>query len=470
MEGTGTGSASAPTTEKMTTSTVEPAQEVVTGGDLGVILPRTLLHPLQREIAEHPARFKCVAAGRRFGKSKMGAVVGATYAIAAQRVWWITPSYKLALVAWRDLLRLARRVNGATIYKSGFVVTFPSGGSVTIRSAHDPESLRSEGLDLAIFDEAAFIDLSVAWKHAIRPALMDRHGRAYFLSTPFGQNAFFKLWKRGLDWKPGNAWKSWRFKSWENPYLPADERAAMQEEYDTEMGDDAIRRQETEAEFLDEAGGIFRGIEGMLSDDLMLGHPPHRGCTHILGWDPAKFEDYNATILIDETCREVVLIDRTRRIDLTEQLQKIVAVMKVYHGRVWMDATRDETLVELAQQEGLQVDPIKFTAASKQDMVSRLAIVTERARLKMPRRGTETLVEELRGYRYQLSKWGGGIRYGAPAGDHDDTVTALGLCVLGLGDRAFMDFPADYVPAIAGKPGVFVEDLPRTEDGRAVFA
>ncbi len=426
-------------------------------------LPLSLLHPLQREIAEHPARFKVIAAGRRFGKTKMGATVATIHALDGQTVWMIAPSYKLLLRAWRDLLRLARRINGATIHRSDFLVTFPSEGTVTMRSAHDPESLRSEGLDLAVFDEAAFTNLDIAWKHSVRPALMDRLGRAYFLSTPFGQNAFFKLWKRGLDWRPGSSWKSWRFQSFQNPFLPREEESALREEFDLEAGDDSIRRQETEAEFLADAAGVFRNVEGMLSDDLVLGRPPHRGCRHVLGWDPAKFEDFNGVILVDATCRELVLIDRTRRIDLTEQLRKIVEIMKIYQGQVWMDATRDETLVELAGQAGLNVEAIKFTSASKQDMVSRLAVVTERARIKMPRRGTEMLVEELRGYRYQLAKWGGGIRYGAPAGEHDDTVTALGLCVLGIGDAVLLDRPSDYKSAIsAGTPGLFVEGLPLT--------
>ena len=449
-----------------------PERDVIdTAEELSVVLPKALLHPLQREIAEHPARFKVVAAGRRFGKTKMAAVIGSTYAIAGQRVWWIPPSYKLSLVAWRDLLRLARRIDGAIIFKSGFVVTFPSGGSVTIRSAHDPESLRSEGLDLAIFDEAAFINLAVAWKHAIRPALMDRHGRALFLSTPFGQNEFFNLWKRGLDWKPGQAWKSWRFKSWQNPFLPADERLAMLEEYDAETGDDAIRRQETEAEFLAEAGSVFRGVEAMLDSNLVLGRPAHPGCPHVLGWDPAKMEDFNALIAVDTKCREVVLVERSRRIDLIQQLERVKEIVAIYPGRVWIDATRDEALLELTAQSGIAVTPVKFTAAIKQDMVNRLAIVTERRRLRMPRKGTERLVAELQGFRYQLSRWGGGVKYGAPAGDHDDEVTALGLCVLGMGDLALFDRSPDYMPAFAaGQKSVFMEDLPETTDGRAVFA
>ena len=423
-----------------------------------IFLPR--LHAHQLEIARHPARFKVVAAGRRFGKTKMAATLSIIHALAGHRVWWIAPSYKLALVAWRDFMKLARRVNGATILRSSLEVGFPSGGTVTIRSARDPESLRSDSLDLVIFDEAAFIDLATAWKAVIRPALMDRRGRAYFLSTPFGRNEFYRLWKRGLTWYPGDLWKSWRFKSWENPFLPPEEKASMLEEYESDAGDSSIRMQETEAEFLDEAAGVFRGVEGMLRDDISLGRPRHMGCHHVLGWDPAKFEDYNALILVDVPCRELVLLERTRRIDLTRQLDRVKEIMGSYPGVVWMDATRDETLVELAAAAGLSVEAVKFNATLKQDMVSRLAVVTERHRLKVPRKGTEILVEELRGFRYQLSKWGGGIKYGSPSGEHDDTVTAAGLCVLGMGDAALFDMADDYETAKGGKPAVFMEGVP----------
>lgn len=416
-----------------------------------VQIPRSFFHAHQLEIARHPARYKVIAAGRRFGKSKLLSMIGTIVALRGGRVWWIAPSYKLSLIGCRNLMQLARRIGGAQVWGRGMHIEYPSGGSITIRSAHDPESLRSEGLDLALFDEAAFINLKVAWLHAIRPALMDRGGWAVFASTPFGQNEFWKYWKRGLNPAPDSAWKSWRFSSWANPFLPAQEREQMAEEY-ADRDDAGIARQETEAEFLADSAGVFRGIDACLRDDLVLDRLPHPGCHHAIGWDPAKFEDYNAVGVADLDCRELVVMERTTRRDLMVQLDRVQTLAAKYHATVWMDTTRDETLFELALSRGLAVEPIRFTAALKQDMVNRTASVIERGRFGIPAEGTGFLVEELRGYRYQLSKWGGGVKYGAPAGEHDDTVTMLGLLVLAMGDAALRDsvIPASQIITSVG--------------------
>ena len=66
------------------------------------------LHPGQRTIADHEARFRVVMCGRRFGKSALGIRLACDAALAGQPVGWFSPSYKLALEAWRELLeRLA---------------------------------------------------------------------------------------------------------------------------------------------------------------------------------------------------------------------------------------------------------------------------------------------------------------------------------------------------------------------------
>ena len=66
-------------------------------------------------------------------------------------------------------------------------IDLPGGGSITVKSADDPDSLRGVGLDGLVFDEAAFARRE-AWVNGLRPALADRQGWAVFLSTPCGQN------------------------------------------------------------------------------------------------------------------------------------------------------------------------------------------------------------------------------------------------------------------------------------------
>src|SRR5690606_11877389 len=57
----------------------------------------------QRAIAGHPARFKVVACGRRWGKTTLGLALAVAHARQGRRVWWVAPTYRLAFQPWRTL-------------------------------------------------------------------------------------------------------------------------------------------------------------------------------------------------------------------------------------------------------------------------------------------------------------------------------------------------------------------------------
>ena len=62
-------------------------------------LPR--LHRSQRVIFEDGHRFRAVAAGRRFGKTKLGALMCFVVAAQAGRAWWVAPTFGIAQIGWR---------------------------------------------------------------------------------------------------------------------------------------------------------------------------------------------------------------------------------------------------------------------------------------------------------------------------------------------------------------------------------
>jgi len=208
------------------------------------------LHPLQREVAFHPARYRVIAAGRRWGKSRLAAALCLHAALRRGRAFWIAPTYKIAEVGWREIKGLARQLSAA-IHEQDKRASFgQTGGWIQVRSADDPQSLRGEGLDFVVFDEAAFTK-EEAWTEAIRPALADRQGRALFISSPNGKNWFHRLWEYGRNGVP--EWRSWQFPTASNPHIqPAEIEAARAEMFGlTSM-------QEFEAQFVDVAGAILK--------------------------------------------------------------------------------------------------------------------------------------------------------------------------------------------------------------------
>jgi len=217
---------------------------------LEVTLPN--LHVGQRAVKDSPARYKVLACGRRWGKTRLGTALCLEIALRGKRAWWVAPSYKLAAVGWRGVTLLARQLPGADVHQAERMITLPTGGTVQVRSADDPQSLRGEGLDFVVLDECAYMKAE-AWTEALRPALSDRQGGALFISTPRGLNWFRALWLRGQDLTQSE-WRSWTFKTSDNPFIAP-------EEIEAARGDllSRIFMQEYEANFLeDNPGALWR--------------------------------------------------------------------------------------------------------------------------------------------------------------------------------------------------------------------
>lgn len=208
------------------------------------------LHPRQREIAHHKARFRVLACGRRWGKTFLGSLLCIMTALDGGRAWWVAPTYPISNVGWRGIKGFALQIPGADINKSERLVTMPGGGTVQVKSAHNPDALRGEGLDKLVLDECAFMP-EAAWVESLRPTLSDRQGRAVMISTPRGRDWFYKLWERGNDPAQGE-WASWQLPTSDNPYIAPEEIDAAR------LGlPDSTFRQEYLAEFMAFEGLIY---------------------------------------------------------------------------------------------------------------------------------------------------------------------------------------------------------------------
>jgi predicted phage terminase large subunit-like protein len=211
------------------------------------------LHPHQRTVLEHPARFKVLAAGRRWGKTALGVLLCVMGALRGETVWWVSPIYQTSEIGWRQLKRFARqfpRTLRVVISESTRTLYIPlTGGYVAVKSAHDPDSLRGEGLGGFVMDEAAYVKRE-AWTAVLRPMLIDTGGWGVFISTPAGRNWFADLYDRALA-RPD--WMAWQRPTSDNPRVSDQELADAAEDMGIEL-----YAQEHEAQFLDAIGTVFR--------------------------------------------------------------------------------------------------------------------------------------------------------------------------------------------------------------------
>lgn len=387
------------------------------------------LHPSQRIVWDDRHRYRVLACGRRWGKTYLGTLACVSEALFGARVWWVAPSYKMAQVGWRGVHSLAAQIPGATVRLGDLMVTMPGGGSVQVRSADDPQSLRGEGLDLAVLDECAFMQED-AWREAIRPALSDRLGAAFFISTPKGRNWFWRLWQGAQDGESPD-WAAWQFPTRDNPYIDAAEIEAARRDLP-----ERVFLQEYEAQFLEDAGGVFRRVA-----DAATAEPrePEPGHTYVMGVDWGKQEDLTVLTVIDARTHAVVAMDRFNRIDYAVQRQRLGVLAERYNPQVIVAEANamGEPIIEQLQRDGLPVRAFVTTNATKAQIIEALALAFEQGAITIL--NDKVLVGELQAYEMERLP-SGMVRYGAPEGMHDDCVMSLALAWHANADGAWWMF------------------------------
>lgn len=372
-------------------------------------------HPGQAAVHDHPARFKVLAAGRRWGKTRLGVNECLDVAAHGGRAWWIAPTYKMSEVGWRPLRRIAQQA-GWEIRKVDKQIILPGYGEVTVRSADNPDTLRGEGLNFAVLDECAYMQ-EATWTEAIRPALSDRQGAAMFISTPAARNWFWRLWQYGQE--NHTDWQSWRLPTSDNPYIPPDEIEAAQESLP-----ELIFEQEYLAVFLENAGVVFRNIGPCLAAPLNPKPKTHEGHKKVGGLDWGKHKDFTAVSIGCVDCKQEIARDRFNQIDYAFQRDRI----KVLHNRwavnSWLAESNamGEPNIEQMQRDGIPVMPFQTTASTKPPLVENQALVFEREEWQY--QNDPIWTGELEAYERKVSPVTGRSQYSAPEGMHDDTVIA----------------------------------------------
>ena len=377
------------------------------------------LHKGQRAIFDDPHRFKAVSAGRRFGKTKLGALM--CFAVAAQRgrAWWVAPTFGIAQIGWRMMRQLAAQVPGVTIRESERMITLPTGGTVQIKSADNPDSLRGEGLDFVVLDECAFLKPET-WTEVLRPALADKQGGALFISTPKGRNWFWNIHQRA---NYDAAWKSFHFTSYDNPFVAKSELDATKEQLP-----ERVFRQEILAEFLEDGGGVFRGVRAAATAEAQESRM--HGRTYVFGVDWARDADFSVITVLDTTTMSMAAMDRFNHIDYHVQAQRLQAMAERFKPAAIVAESNSigTPIIEQLRRQGLPVVPFTTTNASKQIAIDALALAFERGTLRiLP---DDVLINELEAYSMERLP-SGMLRYSAPDGGHDDCVMSLALCYSG---------------------------------------
>lgn len=292
----------------------------------------------------------------------------------------------------------------------------------------DPDAGRSRKYKRVIIDEAGMVkDLGATYNSAIRPTLSDLIGDLWLCGTPKGKGWFHSAFSKGQDPQQLN-WASWQKPTRTNPYISP---AEIEEARLDPMMVERLFQQEYEAVFLDDAGGVFLGVDKIVQ-------PARKtvGQAGSIGIDLAKTEDFTVLIALDES-GDMIGMERFNRIDWDRQTQRICQFIQRFPGFVvYMDSTGVGDPIFEAVRKALpewQVNGYKLTHQSKADLINGLAMKVERQAISIW--DDPVVISEMKSYEYTFNARTRNVTTNAPEGMHDDVVIALGLAAWPIRDR-----------------------------------
>lgn len=379
----------------------------------------------QRDMIEWPGHGVAFC-GRRWGKTTAAVLRLLTSAMVRPELyWWVGLSWRSASMkrAWAqlkhytaDMWRKVGQNPGPFIRESDHELMLPGGARIWLRTAENPTSLAGEGIAGVVLDEFSLMPETI-WSEYLQATLIDLGGWALFTGVPKGRNWAARLYDEAGH-RPG--WKRWRFTTYDNPALDV----AMIDEIRAHTPE-RLFRQEYLAEVTDDAGLVFRHV--LESATAAPQETAVNGHTYVVGVDWARTYDATVFCVLDVTQLAVVHVDRMTQVDYPRQMTRLRGLCSRFGpSKIVAEANSMglPLIEELQRHDDLPIVPFMTTRESKQNIVDGLVLAFEKGSIQIV--PDEDLIAELQAYEFAQTPTGN-IRYGAPEGQHDDTVMALAL-------------------------------------------
>lgn len=413
-------------------------------------------------------RFLVAALGRQSGKSWLAKYVLLDKAINQDGIcMWVAPTIPTARGHWDALVKFVRnsgleKAGYAKINQTAKDIKFIDGGYISVRSAVEPDNLRGASLDLLVLDEAAFYrNGSYVWWSVCFPMVTATGGKVLFTTTPNGRNWVYDLFKMGQN-EDNPYYKSWNVPSVASPYQ---DEALLAE---TKRHMPSLQwREEFEAEFLADGGGVFAEVERAavvpIQYDPITDADLER---YVAGIDIGYRGDYTVFTVIDTLTRQQVFIERFTNIGTIRTMKRIIELLDLWQPHVthiesngninFVDMLRlvvsgedisdiihtindtvdEEDVEDLSTSIGKhKIKALHMDNDIKRELVERVAADIEYRRLQILSENCdvgEIQISEMSTYERKPTASGMKITYNAAEGSHDDCISALYLAYKGV--------------------------------------
>lgn len=364
-------------------------------------------HAGQLAIIKERKRFNVIQCGRRFGKTTMGVVLASEMCLAGQPVGWFAPTYKYLMEVWREHIKIFTPII-AKSNESEKRIELVNGASLDYWTMDSDDPARGRKYKRVVLDECGIVrNLEAVWNSAIRPTLTDLKGDAWLLGTPKGRQEFHRFYVRGEQGDKG--WASFRAPTRTNPAIDPEELEDAKRQMPPQ-----IFAQEFEGIPADDGGNPF----GMAAIASCVGE-----CTGdpvCFGVDLAKSTDWTWVVGLSQA-GHVVVSERWQS-PWRETKMRVASI--IGDKPTAIDSTGvGDPIVEELQRDLSNVEGVKFSSTSKQQMMELLAARIQTGEVRF---SDQRLRTELESFEYEY-KQGGRVFYSAPSGLHDDGVCALAL-------------------------------------------
>lgn len=414
------------------------------------------LYPRQAAFVDDRARYSLCEAGTKSGKTLGCAIWVVRQAWDEQGTiwWWIAPSYAQVMIAF-DLIVHGDRMNADANIRRGWKVealllipdqckvrrtgTFPeirlwNGSLIQFRTGAEADRLYGAGISGVVIDEASRLSERVFI--AVRSTLTMSRGRVKIIGNPRGtRNWFYRLCQRAKS--EGGQFSYHHLCSADNPFIPSEEIEDARRVLPERMFRELYLGEAQEGE-----GQVFERVRQACAVNGV--EAPVAGHRYIIGWDPARKQDYSALAIFDSDAPQLreVLLERLTNASYAAQFERVKALSDRYNSApVIFDATSlgGDLLGEEARRRGLLTIPFNFSHSSKNEIVARMMAALERDGIEFQAEGIQADIARAEMELFEARPLGstGLVAYGAPEGAHDDTVMARCLALYAF-DRKIM--------------------------------
>jgi hypothetical protein len=204
-----------------------------------------------------------VIAGRRFGKTRFGSIAAVEEALIPGTVGWacaptIPKLHRYIIPAFQMLIPRDWVADWNSEFKD---LRLKNGSLIHFQTLESPDQGRGQGLDWLWIDEVA--ELTDKHWEVISPSLGDRHGMAFFTTSPRSYDwVYEKLYRPAEEGLPGY----WALlaKTADNPRFQDAEGRAFLERAKAEMSPE-MYAQEYEGSFVTFTGAIYPHFDNLIT-------------------------------------------------------------------------------------------------------------------------------------------------------------------------------------------------------------